>query len=212
MKILYNKFDKEKINALPQAQFEGRIEVVQGISQAERAMHYLMQQEILGFDTETKPCFQKGQHNRVALLQVSSPQVCFLFRLNQIGLPDCLLPLLTDTRITKVGLAIHEDLNKVRELRPFENGTFVELQLLASQLGIQDQSLRKLYANVLGKKISKRQQLSNWEADVLSEAQKLYAATDAWACIMLYQEFQRLSLDGYRLEIIPQPEVPLVKI
>ena len=112
MKILYNKFDKTLISDLPVASFPGRIEVVQGIPQAERAIRYLLSQDILGFDTETKPSFQKGQMNQVALLQVSSPDLCFLFRLNQIGLPQCIVRLLSDERITKVGLSVIEDLNK----------------------------------------------------------------------------------------------------
>ncbi|MBQ7181510.1 MAG: 3'-5' exonuclease domain-containing protein 2 [Bacteroidaceae bacterium] len=206
MKILYNKFDKARITDLPVAAFPGRIEVVQGIPQAERAIRYLLSQDILGFDTESKPCFQKGQTNKVALLQVSSPTVCFLFRLNMIGLPRCIIDLLSDKRITKVGLSISEDLNKMRVYSMFRNGTFVELQYLAEEFGIEDKSLRKLYANVFGQKISKRQQLSNWEADVLTETQCLYAATDAWACIRLYQELQRLRQVGFRLEKVPEPE------
>ncbi len=206
MKILYNKFDKARINNLPVAAFPGRIEVVQGIPQAERAIRYLLSQDILGFDTESKPCFQKGQTNKVALLQVSSPQICFLFRLNMIGLPRCIVDLLSDRRITKVGLSIAEDLNKMRVYAKFRNGNFTELQSLAEEFGIEDKSLRKLYANVFGEKISKRQQLSNWEADVLTDAQRLYAATDAWACIRLYQELQRLREVGFRLEKVPEPE------
>lgn len=206
MKILYNKFDKALIADLPVAAFPGRIEVVQGIPQAERAIRFLLSQDILGFDTETKPCFQKGQMNKVALLQVSSPQICFLFRLNMIGLPDCVVDLLSDRRITKVGLSIGEDLNKMRAYSVFRNGSFIELQNFAEEFGIEDKSLRKLYANVFGQKISKRQQLSNWEADVLTEAQRLYAATDAWACIRLYQELQRLRQVGFRLEKVPEPE------
>ena len=206
MKILYNKFDKTLISDLPVASFPGRIEVVQGIPQAERAIRYLLSQDILGFDTETKPSFQKGQMNQVALLQVSSPDLCFLFRLNQIGLPQCIVRLLSDERITKVGLY------KMRVYRRFKNGRFVELQNFVEEFGIEDKSLRKLYANVFGQKISKRQQLSNWEADVLTDAQKLYAATDAWACIKLYQELLRLREVGYRLEKVPVPVPELLNI
>ena len=212
MKILYNKFDKTLISDLPVASFPGRIEVVQGIPQAERAIRYLLSQDILGFDTETKPSFQKGQMNQVALLQVSSPDLCFLFRLNQIGLPQCIVRLLSDERITKVGLSVIEDLNKIRVYRRFKNGQFVELQNFVEEFGIEDKSLRKLYANVFGQKISKRQQLSNWEADVLTDAQKLYAATDAWACIKLYQELLRLREVGYRLEKVPEPVPELLNI
>ena len=200
MKILYNKYDKTKVTDLPQVLFEGRIEVVFSEAQAGRAVRYLMKQPILGFDTETKPSFKKGEVNEVALLQVSTPEICFLFRLNQMGLPACLLQLLCDTKITKVGLSISEDLNKLRVYRNFKAGQFVELQNFVTEFGIEDKGLRKLYANVFGQKISKRQQLSNWEADVLTDAQKVYAATDAWACIQLYQELLRLKQDGFKLE------------
>ena len=200
MKILYNKYDKAKVANLPQALFAGRIEVVFSEAQAERAVSYLLSQPILGFDTETRPSFKKGEVNEVALLQVSTPEVCFLFRLTQMGLPACLLQLLCDTKITKVGLSISEDLNKLRAYCSFKSGRFVELQNFVTEFGIEDKSLRKLYANVFGQKISKRQQLSNWEADVLTDAQKVYAATDAWACIRLYQELLRLKQEGFKLE------------
>ena len=125
--------------------------------------------------------------------------MCFLFRLNQIGLPECLVKLLSDKKITKIGLSWHDDLHGLMGRKQFKAGTFIELQDIAKGMGIEDQSLQKLYANVLGGKIAKGQQLSNWEADDLTEAQMQYAATDAWACIELYNEMKRMQEEGYEL-------------
>ena len=129
----------------------------------------------------------------VALLQVSTHDTCFLFRLNHIGLPACLIQLLSDRKVKKVALSWTDDTHQLHRLHDFEMGDFIELQTYVKQFGIEDCSLQKLYANVFGEKISKAQQLSNWEADVLKEPQKLYAATDAWACIRLYETLETLK-------------------
>ncbi len=210
-KTLVSRFDKALISKLPQVQFGGRIEEVRSEREAEKAVNYLLRQPILGFDTETRPSFAKGKSYKVALLQVSSREVCFLFRLNMTDLCPSVLRLLTDTSVTKVGLSWHDDLNSLHKRAAFECAPFVELQQLCRELGIMDMSLQKLYANVFGQRISKSQQLSNWEAENLSQSQKLYAATDAWACLMLYEEFVRLKQTGdYSIEVIPEPE-PAVK-
>lgn len=206
MKKIYNKFNKQLIPQLPQVLFQGRIETVLSEAEAEKAVDYLLRQDIIGFDTETKPIFRAGRMNEVALLQVSSRDVCFLFRLNHIGMPACIIRLLTDSSNIKVGLSWHDDLRMLRQRAEFEPGRFVELQEMVTTLGIQDLSLQKLYANLFGQKISKAQRLSNWEADILSEPQKLYAATDAWACVMIYEELVRLKSEGFELEIVPEPE------
>lgn len=207
MKTIFDKFDKEAINGLDRALFEGRIEVVQSLYKAERAVDYLLTQPILGFDTETKPQFQRGHTSQVALLQVSSRDICFLFRLNELGLPDCIKRLLSDEGETlKVGLSWHDDLCGLRRRGDFQPGTFIEIQQLAKEMGLHDLSLQKLYANLLGGRISKTQRLSNWEADVLTETQKRYAATDAWACIQLYEEMMRMRQEGYLIQVAPVQE------
>jgi len=192
-KTIYNKFDKALIADLPVAQFEGRIVVVLTQSEAERAVDFLLSHPLLGLDTETRPSFQRGHQHQVALLQVSTADVCFLFRLNHTGLAPAIVRLLEDTTVTKVGLSWHDDLNSLHRLGDFKTGAFMEIQHLIQDIGIEDMSLQKIYANLFGLKISKRQQLSNWEADILSDKQKLYAATDAWACIKIYEEIVRLK-------------------
>lgn len=206
MKILKNKFDKLAINDLPRCAFEGRIVLIISDSQADRAVDYLLTQPVLGFDTETKPSFQKGRGmNKVALLQVSTPDTCFLFRLNRIGITDSILRLLTDKNVVKVGLSWHDDLQQLRRRRNFTPGEFVELQKIVKDFGIEDMSLQKLYANIFGQKISKSQRLTNWEADSLTDGQQIYAATDAWACVKMYNELKRLrETDDYILERVDE--------
>lgn len=202
-KILVNKFDKKDINDLPVVQFEGRIIVVLSPGETEKAVDYLLSQKILGVDTETRPSFKKGAQHAVSLLQVATHNCCFLFRLNYTGLTPALIRLLEDTRVPKIGLSWHDDLLSLGKRAAFTPGRFIDLQQLVGEIGIEDRSLQKLYANFFHQKILKRQQLSNWERDVLDEKQKVYAATDAWACIMLYEELMRLEkTHDYELEII----------
>ena len=200
-KQIYNKYDKTKIPTLPRAQFEGRIHVIISRAQADKAVNYLLKQPILGFDTETRPSFSKGTFHRVALLQVATYDVCFLFRLNIIGLTPAIIRLLEDTTVTKIGLSWHDDINGLHKLGNFETGLFIDIQNHVRDIGVEDLSLQKLYANLFGQQISKSQQLTNWERDVLTDKQKMYAATDAWACIQLYKEMMRMQEEGYSLEV-----------
>ena len=195
-KVIYNKYDKTKIGTLPRVNFEGRIVVVLNEREAEKAVHYLLSQPLLGVDTETRPSFKKGQMHHVALLQVSSHDVCFLFRLNQMGLSPSVKRLLEDQKVPKIGLSLRDDLHSLRTLGDFETGNFIDLQDHVREIGVEDLSLQKLYANFFGLRISKREQLTNWEADILNDKQKMYAATDAWTCIMLYEELMRLEQTG----------------
>ena len=204
-KLIQNKVDKKTIADFPRVSFPGKIIVVLSESEAERAVDYLLAQPVLGFDTETRPSFKKGVRHKCSLLQVSTADCCFLFRLNYIGLCPAVRRLLEDTTVTKVGLAWCNDAHGLRELGEFNMGTFVDLQDMARKIGIEDQSLMKLYANVFGERISKREQLTNWERDVLEESQKRYAAIDAWACVRLYCEFKRmLERNDYELVIVPE--------
>lgn len=207
-KTIYNKYDKKLIPSLPTAQFDGRIIVILTKGETEKAVNYLLSQPILGFDTETRPTFRKGEHHKVALLQVSTPDTCFLFRLNHTGLTPALIRLLKDNTVPKMALSWHDDVNGLQRLKQFNPGHFIDIQQLVKELGVEDMSLQKLYANLFGQKISKRQQLSNWEADILSTPQKLYAATDAWACINLYNEIVRLKETGdYKLVVQEEDKI-----
>ena len=201
MKIIKDRYDKQKIQTLPRVLFGGRIIVIFTEKDADKAVEYLLKQPILGFDTETKPSFKKGKTYQVALLQVATHDTCFLFRLNQIGITDSIKRLLEDRTITKVGLSLQDDMRQLELRRKFTPGTFIELQKEVKDIGIIDMSLQKIYANLFRMKIAKNQQLSNWEADILTEAQQKYADTDAWACIQIHEEVARMKQDGdYILE------------
>ncbi len=208
IKTLYNKYDKKNIPALPRVVFPGRTYVVLTEDEAERAVDYLLKAEILGFDTETKPTFKAGKQHKVALLQVSTDDTCFLFRLNRIGLCPAVKRLLETTDVRKIGLSWHDDILSLKRLGEFQANGFFELQDHMRELGIEDMSLAKLYANIFGQRISKKEQLSNWENDVLTEKQKDYAATDAWACVMLYKEYVRLKATLQFTLVVREEELP----
>ena len=199
-KLLFDKYDKAKIASLPCVLFDGRIVVVVSESEAAKAVDYLLSQDVLGIDTETRPSFRRGTNYKVSLLQVSSREVCFLFRLNHIRMCEPVRRLLEDEKVLKVGLSLHDDIAALKRLKDFTPGNFFDLQKHVNEIGIEDLSLQKIYANLFGQKISKTQRLTNWEADVLSEKQKGYAATDAWSCIKIYDELKRLEATGeYKL-------------
>jgi ribonuclease D len=211
IKTIYNKFDKKAITGLPVVTFPGRIISIISPGETEKAVDYLLSKDILGVDTETKPVFHQGEHHQVALLQVSTRDMCFLFRLNFTGITPAIKRLLEDKTVKKIGLSWHDDLRGLEARESFEPGLFIDLQDMVTDLGIEDLSLQKLYANIFHKKITKRQKLSNWEAPKLDERQKQYAAIDAWTCIHLYEEIQRLEKTGeYKLvkvpENLPQPQ------
>lgn len=205
-KVIYNKIDKRSISNLPKVLFPGRIVVVTTENDADKAVDFLLAQPILGVDTETRPAFKKGINHKVALLQVATHDICFLFRLNYTGITASILKLLEDTTVPKIGLSLHDDIMSMHRRADFRPGNFIDLQKHVGEIGIEDLSLQKLYANFFGQKISKAQRLSNWEADILTQQQKNYAATDAWACIMLYEELQKLEDTG-DYELVVKPEV-----
>jgi ribonuclease D len=206
-KVIYNIFDKHAINELPTVLFPGKIIVVINPQEAEKAVDYLLTSDILGIDTETRPAFKKGQNYKVSLLQVSNRENCFLFRLNHTGMTPAIIRLLENKQVPMVGLSLHDDLLSLHRRAAFTPGKFVDLQDLVGDIGIQDLSLQKLYANLFHQKISKRQRLTNWDADILTDKQKAYAATDAWTCINLYEEIMRLKNTGeYELRIRQEPQ------
>ena len=184
-KISIEQADIEK---MPLGFFPGEIKVIDKPGfDYERAVFYLRRQKVLGFDTESRPVFSPGQHNHgVALLQLSGPKRAYLFRVQELGLRHSLCNILANKHILKVGAAAMDDVRGLQKLNKFVPAGFVDLQQIAWEWGIRDKSVKKLVANILGCRISKAQQLSNWEADELSPAQCTYAATDAWVCREMY--------------------------
>lgn len=194
--VIRRTINKEELKGLPKAIFPGKIHVIDTESQADKAVSYLLSQSVVGVDSETRPSFSKGQTHKVSLLQISSEESCFLFRLNHIGLTPSLIKLLESTEILKIGLSLKDDFMMLRKRAAFQHQGFVELQEYVNEFGIHDRSLQKIYGILFGEKISKSQRLSNWEIDVLSDSQKLYAATDAWACLKIYILLENLKQTG----------------
>mgnify|MGYP000892344140 FL=1 len=180
------KIDKDIVRELPVAQTDCEIEVIDSANEVATAVNCLMQEEVVGFDTETKPSFTHGKSNKIALMQISTAKKCFLFRLQMIGKSEALKNFLENEKIKKIGLALHGDLRNLRVWDKFTPKNFIDLQKIVIQYGIEELGLQRIYAIIFGKKISKSQQLSNWEAKILNQAQQIYAATDAWACREIY--------------------------
>lgn len=194
------------IENLPLGAFPGEIKVIDKPGfDYERAIFYLRRQKVLGFDTESRPVFSPGQHNHgVALLQLSGPKRAYLFRVQQLGMRHSLCSVLASKRILKVGAAVMDDVRGLQKLCKFAPASFIDLQQIAWEWGIRDKSVKKLAANILGCRISKAQQLSNWEASELSPSQCNYAATDAWVCREMYLKL----LESDKHPLTPEEMLP----
>ncbi|MDH6358677.1 3'-5' exonuclease [Parabacteroides sp. PF5-9] len=188
-----NTITKEEISLLPIEEFTGRVIIITNSGDAEKAVNYLSQYDRLGFDTETRPSFKKGQRYKVSLMQIATEDTCFLFRLNHIGIPESLEGLLKSEKILKIGLSLRDDFGAIRKRTNVQPASFLDLQGYVGQFGIGEASLQKIYAILFGKKISKGQRLTNWEADALTESQQKYAALDAWACLQIYNLLNNLK-------------------
>lgn len=187
------RLTNDEVNALPLISFPGKIRLIENATDAETAVKMLRQSAVVGFDTETKPSFKRGQRHKVALLQIATDTDAFLFRLNKFSLTFELSAFLADKGITKIGLALHDDIKALHQGRNFTPESFIDLQKIARDYGIEELGLKKLTAIILGHKVSKRQQTSNWEAPVLSREQLLYAATDAWLCREIFLKLKENS-------------------
>lgn len=186
-----HKIDNEQTAQLPAIEFRGKICIIDREEQVDDACRHLASQSVIGFDTETRPSFKAGVSHKVSLLQLSTPERCYLFRLNRIRLDNRILKILGSKRIRKIGADVAGDIRSLHALRHFQEDGFVDLQHEAPRWGIEEKSLRKLSAIVLGQRVSKAQRLSNWEAGVLTEQQREYAATDAWVCIRIFEELSK---------------------
>jgi ribonuclease D len=194
----------EDLGKLEYASFPGKIHVIDSVgAEFNRAIAYLRSQKVIGFDTETRPCFGPNQPRYgVSLLQLSGPEKAYLFRVKNMGMHRRLCNILADKRIVKVGAAIHDDIRGLQKLHDFQADGFVDLQKIVAEYGIRDKSVKKMTAIILGFRISKTQQLSNWEAETLSEAQCKYAATDAWVCREMYLKLMRSEKNPLKEETI----------
>jgi ribonuclease D len=175
--------------------FRGEIAVVEDIKSFKNVFPRLLNSEILGFDTETRPSFRKGRKNKVSLIQLANEDFACLIRINKIGIPPELAGLLANDEVIKAGVAVHDDIRFLKRVKGFSPQGFIDLQQFVRNFGIQCSGLKKLSAIVLGFRISKRQQVTDWEAEKLSEAQQIYAATDAWVCYQIYRKLVNGSIN-----------------
>jgi ribonuclease D len=183
--------NKELLQWMPIAAFEGEVIVVDREEQIAEAVAYLKKQRTIGVDTEARPSFQRGTHYPTALVQIATHERCYLFRLTHIGMPQELADIFADPKICKVGLAFKDDINGLRRRRNFVPANCIDVQSLVAQYGILDLGLQKIFAICFGKKISKAQQLTNWENTHLTPEQARYASTDAWATLLIYEDLMR---------------------
>lgn len=191
---LAENITKEDIQELPLKSFEGVIHVIDSEETCKEAIQLLSKERFVGFDTEAKPAFTKGEYNHTALVQLSTMEDAYLFRTNLIGIPHSLHAFLENPSVLKLGISIGDDLKDLKKIRNYHPEGFVDMNDVASDLGVKHMGVKKLAAIFLEYRISKNQQTSNWENDELTEAQQRYAATDAWICLAIYQ---KLIQQGY---------------
>jgi len=197
---LPNKIEKSFLADKPKVVFDGIIEEIDTEEKAQKAIEMLSKEKVVGFDTETRPSFTKGVTHKIALLQLSTPNRGYLFRLNKMGITDCVAGFLSNPDIIKVGISIKDDFHQMASRRKFTPAGFVDLQEYCGEMGIEEKGLQKLYCLLFKERISKNQQLSNWEIDCLTEGQRQYATIDAWACLRIYGFVSELKRTGeYRI-------------
>ena len=185
-----NEISKEEVSALELIQYDGPITVIDSLEAFEQVIEHIALEPVLGFDTETRPSFKKGKVYPTSLVQIASLEQAWIIRVNRIGYPGALLELLSDDTPLKIGLGLQDDLRRLRADFQFEPRGFLDLQHYVAAFRIEEKGLKKISGIVLNRRISKSQQVSNWDADVLSEAQLRYAATDAWICLMIYNSLR----------------------
>lgn len=199
---------KEQLNDLPVQKYDGDIVIISHREAVADAVAELRKAEVIGFDTETKPSFQKGQLNHVALLQLSTDSKCFLFRLSKLGLPQEIKSLLEDETVCKVGLSIKDDFHSLAKISQLNPQGFIDLQDYVRKFHISDSSLTKIHGILFGHRISKGQQLTNWEAPTLTARQQEYAALDAKACIAIYRALSSGEFEPSESQYAHPPVTP----
>lgn len=191
---LRERITSEEVNALPLRAYNGKIVLIDSVEDIENAVSEIEKYSVVGFDTESKPAFQKGEFYHVSLIQIAIPGKVFLFRINITGLTERIRDVLENPNIIKLGVALHDDIIDLKKLGKFTPKGFKDLHSLIKKHGVVNSGLRKLSAMILGFRISKSQQTSNWENETLTKRQQVYAATDAWVCLKIYEKLNELGI------------------
>lgn len=201
---------KEEINELPLIRYEGEVKVVNTEEELTAALKDLYRQPVIGFDTESRPSFRKGEYYPISLVQIATPGLVYLIRTNKTGFTSGLRTLFENPNIIKAGISILDDLRELQKFGHFNPAGVVDLNQVAQAAGVKNIGVRSLSAIMLGVRISKSQQTSNWERDSLSKSQIYYAATDAWICMQLYEKLERWGYiqPGEHLFQMPPPSKP----
>jgi len=181
----------EELNLLPLKAFDGKVSLITEAAKLSIVLREIEKHDVVGFDTETRPSFKRGQVYKVALLQLAIPNKVFLIRMHETGLPEEIVSIFQNPDIIKAGVAIHDDIKALQKINKFQPVSFIDLSTMAKASGLQVESVKKLAGLLLGFRISKSAQTSNWEAPTLTEKQLEYAATDAWVCLEIYQHLKR---------------------
>ncbi|MGQ1784184.1 MULTISPECIES: 3'-5' exonuclease [unclassified Saccharicrinis] len=191
--LIKNTITNEALNDLPLHSYKGEIVVVENTEDIPQVIREINGEKVLGFDTETRPSFKKGKTNLISLIQLTTEKSTYLIRTNKTGVTSDLLHLLSNEKVKKVGVGIRDDIRGLQKLKEFTPGGFVELQTMAVDKGLKDFSLKKLAGILLEFRVSKRQRLSNWEADQLTQGQMVYAATDSWVALEIFKKLNHLD-------------------
>ena len=201
---------KDEINELPLIRYEGEVVVVNSPEELSVALSDLNKQPVIGFDTESRPSFRKGEYYPISLLQIATPGLVYLIRINKTGFTPGLKSLFENSSIIKAGISILDDLRELQKFTHFKPTAVLDLNQVAQAAGIKNIGVRSLSAIILGVRISKSQQTSNWERDTLSKSQIYYAATDAWICLQLFEKLERWGYiqPGEHLFQMPPPPKP----
>ena len=182
------KISKAEINELPLIAWEGEIRVLDSVASMQAVVEELKNETHLGFDTETRPTFKKGEYYPPALIQLATENCVYLFRISKTNTLAPLLPVLESPDILKTGVAIKDDVKELRAMEDFEPGGFIEIANITVKLGYENRGLRALAGLLLGGRISKAAQVSNWARPELDQKQIRYAATDAWISREIYRK------------------------
>jgi ribonuclease D len=192
------QIDKASINDLPLLQFKGKIRIITNKKSLEKAIETLNSAKVLGFDTETRPAFKKGESYDISLIQFSTEDEAFLIRINRSEMPQAICDILSNPNIIKTGIALHDDIKGLQKIKPFEANSFVDLSDIGKKMKIKQLGLRNLAGMLLGGRVSKSAKLSNWNAPQLTQSQVIYAATDAYVSLLLYLEMEKLSSESFQ--------------
>lgn len=193
-----NKFrqniSKAEVNEFELDHYKGEIQIITNAEELFSAFEEINKYDFVGFDTESKPAFRKGTYNHVALIQIATPVKAYLIRLHKTGFSNHIKDFFENSKIKKIGVGLLEDIRDLQKLGPFEPNSFLQLNKIVKEIDIESNGLRKLTAIILGFRISKAAQVSNWEAESLTQKQINYAATDAWVCLEMYQKLLKLNM------------------